>query len=1821
MPILGSLGAATAKGVGFTAVPAELPGTPTIGTAVQTGGTAVSVSYTAPTFDGNTSILSYTAIAYNYPSGTATGITGIAFGPNSGSVVVTGLTPGAAYTFKVYATNGIGNSGLSGFSNNLTTWTVSGAPTIGAVTYTNGNAFANVAYTAPVSNGGTAITSYTALAYVGGVFSLIAGPVYQSGSGSITVTGLIGGTSYTFKVYASNLVGNSALSNATSPATAVLTKPDAPAIGTATYTGGTSATVAYTAPTNNGGATITSYTVKAYIAGVATAITGSGTTSPLSITGLTKGTAYTFRVTATNTYGTSDASNDSNQITPLTVAAAPTIGTPLATSGTSVDVYFTAPTDTGGISTYITSYTATSTPGNITVTKTTGLPTPGSSSFISISGLTKGQSYTFTVYATNPIGNSANSTASTTVTPADIPNAPSIGLVTTSTSNTGTTGTVIVNYTAPADNGGATITSYTAVSTPGGITSTVSQAGSGTITVTGLVKGTAYTFVVYATNRVGNSVNSNISSSITPLTVPGAPTIGTSTATGPTSATVTYTAPTDTGGSILTAFTATSNPSATLTQSVTSTGVITITGGLTKGVLYTFTVTATNAIGTGAASSASNQITTWTEPGAPTIGTATEVNATTVSVTFTAGTTGGTPILDYTATAYISGVATLITATNTTSPITVTGLTQGTTYTFKVTARNSVGTGTASGASNTAQPADTPSKPTAPTVSTSTTYTTDGQVTVTFTAPYDGGTTITDYYIVSNPVTTTRTITQAAGGTYLFTSLTKGVAYTFAYAARNRIGISTYSNYSSSITPLTIPNAPLIGTAARFDATSVNVTYTGSTDDGGTAITSYTATSTPGSITASSLGSPILVTGLTKGTPYTFTVKANNSRGSSAESTISNSATPATIPNAPTIGTATTVSKSSASVAFTAPADNGGNTIISYTAVSSPSGISQTLTQSGSGTITVVGLNPATAYTFVVYATNAYGNSVNSSSSNQITTTNSYAVSASPTTINETSSKTVTFTISTIGVANGTTMYWTNSGTTGTADFDDAVNSGSYTISASGSPPVGTASVTRTTVADIFTEGTETIIFNVQYPSGTTVATTTVNVNDTSLTPTPTYTITESTSSINETTNRTVTYSISTTYVPNGTTLYWQLYSGVQAADFTAGSSTGSITISGASGTPATGGTASFSLTAATDKLTDGAEAFFIYLGTNSPASSYFVAGSGVTSLLDTSLTPGVVTISPTTTSRNIPKTGLAVTVSGTYVVTMSSGTVGTITSQEITSLLSVFSSKSVSPVTRTFTSVGQTQTISWSLTTAAVDYANTTYNVTFGSILDTADPDIANNYPTHAITLNRIAYSETVSVSPTSGYTTSNYTYTVTGAPGTTFTYYSNINGTPVGPVTLSGSAGDASAGSASFGPAQYWVSPGTYTVYATFAATNNTKSASVTVTYAPITFTVSPSGAMTGQVGSPFTGDQYAYSGTSSITASGGAGGPFSYAITSGSQPSGVSFSSTGVFGGTPLVSSFFIFDVTATGAASQTGVRSITMAIVAAPTMGSVLLSGNGSTYTVGSGPTVSWSSSSASGVGILVNTAGQGSFASSGSRSLTTNVNTGANFPAGSYTVFLTPIAINGVSTGTVVQTSYTLYNAPTITFGATTTAPPYNSSTASSVSVKGGTTAYYNWTSTNADTVVYYISTNGSAYSGPNSVGTQGPSGPLMLGDVTITATTYFTLYLVATNAAGTTATSPGATIFWTPYTEVMTISPTTFSGTSGTTVTLSGGYPNDAFTFSINSPTYDTPGPGLNSSGYWNNPLAFQGSLAGTYTLYVKFTTTGHTRQQTITVT
>ena len=90
-----------------------------------------------------------------------------------------------------------------------------------------------------------------------------------------------------------------------------LNNPNAPTIGTATG-GNTTASVAFTAPTHVGGSAISSYSAISSPQGVI----ASAASSPISVTGLTNGTAYTFAVWATNTYGPSAYSASSGSVTP-----------------------------------------------------------------------------------------------------------------------------------------------------------------------------------------------------------------------------------------------------------------------------------------------------------------------------------------------------------------------------------------------------------------------------------------------------------------------------------------------------------------------------------------------------------------------------------------------------------------------------------------------------------------------------------------------------------------------------------------------------------------------------------------------------------------------------------------------------------------------------------------------------------------------------------------------------------------------------------------------------------------------------------------------------------------------------------------------------------------------------------------------------------------------------------------------------------------------------------------------------------------------------------------------------------------------------------------------------------------------------------------------------------------------------------------------------------------------------------------------------------------------------------------------------------------
>ena len=184
------------------------------------------------------------------------------------------------------------------------------------------------------------------------------------------------------------------------PGTAV-TVPDPPT-GVGGTPGDGEAEVAFTVPSNTGGSPIAGYTVTSKPDNVK----AQGVTSPIVVAGLQNGITYTFTVHATNIVGDSKESEVSEPVTPATPPEAPTL-TNVTVSAHEAEIAFIAPSSTGGAP--ITGYTATAAPSGATAS--------GAASPIVVTELQTGVEYTFTVHATNAMGDGPESAPSNSVTP------------------------------------------------------------------------------------------------------------------------------------------------------------------------------------------------------------------------------------------------------------------------------------------------------------------------------------------------------------------------------------------------------------------------------------------------------------------------------------------------------------------------------------------------------------------------------------------------------------------------------------------------------------------------------------------------------------------------------------------------------------------------------------------------------------------------------------------------------------------------------------------------------------------------------------------------------------------------------------------------------------------------------------------------------------------------------------------------------------------------------------------------------------------------------------------------------------------------------------------------------------------------------------------------------------------------------------------------------------------------------------------------------------------------------------------------------------
>jgi uncharacterized protein YhjY with autotransporter beta-barrel domain len=496
---------ATAVTIGGAAASGVTVVNPTTITAITPAGTAGArdVIVTTPGGSGTGSGL-YTYIAA--PTVTAISPTS---GPTAGGTSVT--ITGTSFTGATAVT--IGGAAATGISvvNDTTLMATTPAGAAGA---------RDVVVTNPVGSGtGSGLYTYIAAPTVTAV-SPNSGPAAGGTSVTITGTNFTGATAVTIGGAAASgiTVVDPTTITATTPAGSagardvIVTTPGGSGTGSGLYTYIAAPTVTAISPASGPAAGGTSVTITGTTFTGATAVTIGGAAatgvtvvSPTTITATTPaGTAGAQDVVVTTPAGTGTGSGL------YTYLAAP--GAPTAVSATGgnaqATVNFTAPASDGGSA--ITSYTATSSPGGFN-----GSCAGPAACAITVSGLSNGTAYTFTVTATNAIGTSAASTASNAVTPAaTVPGAPTG--VAASAGDTQAT----VTFTAPASDGGAAITTYTATSSPGGFTGTCAGPAACPITVTGLSNGTAYTFTVTATNATGTGAASAASSAVTPSVVP-----------------------------------------------------------------------------------------------------------------------------------------------------------------------------------------------------------------------------------------------------------------------------------------------------------------------------------------------------------------------------------------------------------------------------------------------------------------------------------------------------------------------------------------------------------------------------------------------------------------------------------------------------------------------------------------------------------------------------------------------------------------------------------------------------------------------------------------------------------------------------------------------------------------------------------------------------------------------------------------------------------------------------------------------------------------------------------------------------------------------------------------------------------------------------------------------------------------------------------------------------------------------------------------------------------------------------------------------------
>jgi hypothetical protein len=604
-------------------------------------------------------------------------------------------------------------------------------------------------------------------------------------------------------------------------ASVAVTTPPAP-LNLVVTRGDREVTLAWDAPPATGGAALTGYLVQRSEDGGTTWRSTPRTLADgrqLTVTGLSNGASYLFRVAAVNAVGTGAFTAASEAVKPVGYASEPQSVVGTAGDGV-VNLSWDGPAEPGGdITDYVIEYRTVSGTGSGSWTVVTR-PTSAATSAI-VTGLVNGREYLFRVAAVNSLGQGAYGTTTTPTVPKTTP-----GMVTGLASVAGN-GLIDVAWTAlsAAATGGSPITGsvveYKTVDAESWTRLPVVATPATALRVTGLVNGTPYLYRVAAMNAVGLGAFTEGPAAAVPFEPAAAPAIESVTP-GSRELTLSWALPTSDGGSPITDYVVQyrlASPSiwTTLVRSPSPERSATVTG-LANGNAYLFRVAAITAAGPGNWSPVSAPATPVGLPSSAGV-VRTAPGDGSVRLFWMEAWNAGAPITNYTIdysldTSDPAGWVRIERPASTALSAEVSGLANGVSHVFRVMAVNAIGAGEPSYSAPT-MPNILPGAPGSVAATAA-----NRSATLTWTAPTaNGGTAVTGYVIqyrageLGQWVTFGRTTTAATSATV--SGLINSLPHAFRVAAVNALGTGDYSEASAAVTPSAVAAPTVLGVAIR----------------------------------------------------------------------------------------------------------------------------------------------------------------------------------------------------------------------------------------------------------------------------------------------------------------------------------------------------------------------------------------------------------------------------------------------------------------------------------------------------------------------------------------------------------------------------------------------------------------------------------------------------------------------------------------------------------------------------------------------------------------------------------------------------------------------------------------------------------------------------------------------------------------------------------------------------------------------------------------------------------------------------------------------